>query len=331
LEALGHDVSVISFWDYLRWNPSLEFKIVSRTLWSLATVRFNRVIIESALSHRFDWIWVDRGIHLFPETTRVLRETGNFLVHHLTDDFLNPRHWMFYRYFKKSIPDYCAHLTSNCFNVRELKDYGAAEAIQTYLGFDHDFCRPEGGAPRTRQEFASDVVFVGFWRDHIDNHILPLINKGIAVKTWGTRWRKSPNRRLLEGSAAFRPATNEEYPHILASAKIALCFLAHENRNTSTGRSFEIPAVGTFMLGERTDEHAEFFKEGKEAEFFDSPEELVDKTLYYLAHDEDRNRIARAGHERAMTSGYSYYDRIRVDVQNVTPIYEAFRKTRANQ
>lgn len=80
-------------------------------------------------------------------------------------------------------------------------------------------------------------------------------------------------------------------------------------------RSFEIPACGTFMLAERTDEHLAVFREGEEAAFFSSPEELLDKARYYLAHDEIRRRIARAGHARVTTGGHTYRDRLREIIQ----------------
>jgi spore maturation protein CgeB len=59
------------------------------------------------------------------------------------------------------------------------------------------------------------------------------------------------------------------------------------------------------MLGERTRRHLEFFEEGKEAEFFGTNEELLKKVKYYLEEPEERERIARAGREKCVKSGYS--------------------------
>ena len=59
------------------------------------------------------------------------------------------------------------------------------------------------------------------------------------------------------------------------------------------------------MIAEGNDEHKALFEEDKEAVFFSSNEELLEKCRYYLGHNEERAAIAEAGHRRCEISGYS--------------------------
>jgi spore maturation protein CgeB len=54
-----------------------------------------------------------------------------------------------------------------------------------------------------------------------------------------------------------------------------------------------------------------YFEEDKEAVYFSSHEELVDKLRFYLAHENRRRKIAEAGFQRCIQSGARYVDRAR--------------------
>jgi len=106
------------------------------------------------------------------------------------------------------------------------------------------------------------------------------------------------------------PLWGEDYVSAICSFDINLCFLRKSNRDLQTTRTVEIPACGAFMIAERTDEHLEMFKEGKEAVFFSSNEELVGLVRYYLRNEEARLEIASAGRKRCLQSGYDYESRL---------------------
>ena len=102
----------------------------------------------------------------------------------------------------------------------------------------------------------------------------------------------------------------DEYVKALCGAKINLCLLSQWFGDIRTTRSVEVPACGQFLLAERTEAHRALFREGVEAEFYDTPEELRRKIDHYLTHEPERQAIARAGRQRCL-QGYGYPDRLR--------------------
>ena len=57
------------------------------------------------------------------------------------------------------------------------------------------------------------------------------------------------------------------------------------------------------------EELAEHFEPGVEAEYFTSEEELLEKTVYYLSHEEERHQIAQKGYARAKAN-HTYAHRV---------------------
>jgi len=153
------------------------------------------------------------------------------------------------------------------------------------------------------------VGFVGAWEKERCESILYLANNGIKVKVYGDgKWKDYKGVNNLEISPGL---FSEDYSKALQAFKISLCFLRKMNNDLQTSRTMEIPACGGFMLAERTTEHLELFEEGKEAEYFSSNEELLEKCQYYLINADKRRMIAKAGTNRCAISGYSNEESIR--------------------
>lgn len=97
---------------------------------------------------------------------------------------------------------------------------------------------------------------------------------------------------------------------IYAGTKINLNIALKGIEGGTTQRIMDIMGAGGFVLTNYCEETAELFEEGKEIVMFRTPEELIQKVDYYLEHEEEREQIARAGHERAMND-YTYEKKIK--------------------
>lgn len=75
-------------------------------------------------------------------------------------------------------------------------------------------------------------------------------------------------------------------------------------------RIMDVMGAGGFVLSSYCAETAEIFEEDKEIVMFKTPEELIEKTEFYLAHDKEREQIARAG-QRKVLSCYTYEKKIK--------------------
>ena len=93
---------------------------------------------------------------------------------------------------------------------------------------------------------------------------------------WASRNARRP---YIENAFQKRKLLNEELVSAVESAKGIINLLRQQNikEDSHNMRTFEVPGYGGLLITQRTTEQAEFFEEGKEIIFFDSPDELKDK------------------------------------------------------
>ncbi len=139
---------------------------------------------------------------------------------------------------------------------------------------------------------SSDILFIGR-AEHPMHTTDP--ERSVILK----RLSQMPRARLygglgygrIEGLDAFRAISN---------TKIALSINAdNTQRLYHSDRLINCLACGAFTLAKRVPDTDLLFEDGKHLRYFDTAEEFFDLADWYLAHDEERERIACAGMEHA--------------------------------
>jgi spore maturation protein CgeB len=169
-----------------------------------------------------------------------------------------------------------------------------------------------------RKVLGGPVGFIGHWEPVTERRLLHLLRNGIDLGIYGAGWQKAKAQREIERACHYRLVEGEEYARAIASFDVNLGIVSKWNRSHTASRTFQIPALGGFLLHERNELVTHYFKEGVEAEFFDSDDELLEKCRHYLAHPDERRRIAEAGRHRCVESSYFEPDRIRA----ILPVLE---------
>lgn len=289
-------------------EKSLPLRIWRRLAGPVDLTCANAGILAAVAKSSPDVLWIDKGLTIEVETLHAVRtkHPNCMIVGYSPDDMMNPGNQS--RRFIAGLSEYDIYFTTKSYGVVELEKLGARRAYFIENAYHPSTHRPVVPSERQRAEFGGVVGFMGQWESARSASICRLTEAGVPVRVWGVDWHKCRSRSgslRLEG----RPVWGDQYAMALCSFDINLCFLRKSNRDLQTTRTMEMPACGAFMLAERTDEHRALFEEGREAEFFSSDIELIDKCLYYIAHPAKRQAIALAGRQRCLLGGYSTSDR----------------------
>lgn len=284
--------------------------------------KHNDRIISLCKEHNYDYVFIVKGNHVKPSTLKKIKKINkNIKIISWTQDDMFAWHNRSI-YYSRSLKYYDLVVTQksyNC-NAEELPSLGAKKILfqnKSYLPKIH---KPYQSS--LKKEFKHNVLFIGsaeFERFEAMNY---LAKNGITIKIYGSGWDKSyfQNKAHKNLIFSFKNLINEEYAYAISCSKITLCFLRKKNRDLQTSRTIEIPACGGFMLAERTNEQMQLFKEGVEAEYFDTNNEMMEKIKFYLQNEDKRSEIANKGLLRCKLSDYSYQNRAKEIIENIEKI-----------
>jgi hypothetical protein len=307
-QALGHEAR---FFDQANWGAGWAatgraLRLARAAIRPATVPAINFALLSTVFAWKPDLVMVMKGWHLLPETIEAMRRVARFVVSYHTDDFENPLNTN--ERMLKSIPLWDVLFTPRTFVSDELRARGARHVEPLAFGYDPLLFSPAPHVTPPEPGLDESVVFVGTCALERITLFEPLSAK-LPLRVWGNGWQVVPASSPLRPTLRMKALLDDPVRAVLSQSAVSLALLRKGNRDRHTMRTFEIPACGGFMLAERTDEHLAYFEEGKEAAFFDSPEELLDQAQRYLRDAPLRRRIADFGHRRVTTSGHRYQDR----------------------
>ena len=240
----------------------------------------------------------------------IKNETKTTTINWFSDD-----HWKFDRFSK----DWCWNF-----------DYCATtdrEAIPKYhaIGYKNIILTQWAANPETYPKldlpFKYDVSFVG--QDYGDREeILDNIQaKGIKVARFGYGWKLSRFKKRWNKRFKRFPflcfdsgrISHETMINIFNQSKINLNFSASSIENMPDqikARNFEVPCCGGFLLTRKVPHLEDFYEIGKEIVCYDNARDMIEKINYYLAHEDQRSKIAESGYKRTIKD-HTYENRFR--------------------
>jgi spore maturation protein CgeB len=123
---------------------------------------------------------------------------------------------------------------------------------------------------------------------------LALLSNHFAVELYSNNRDDRLKNVKYRGYADY----NTQMPCIFASSRINLNISLKAIRTGIPLRVIEIMGCGGFALTNYQEEIAEYFSVGEECAVYENIEDLYAKAAYYLAHEDQRDAVARAGYER---------------------------------
>ena len=297
----------LSFWHRLQYR--FQFGPV--------VYNIKKKLIQKSENVQPDVVWF-YNVHLIGKRTikklrRLLPKTI-FVQYSNDDPFSEKGTFFLWRKFLLSIQLFHCHFAYRSSNIADFRAYGVENVhlLRSYFIPECDYPELSESIP---EHFKCDVVFAGHYEDDGRIEMLESIcQAGFDLNLYGGGWdralKKLKANSPLLNQYPVAPVTGADYRYAICGAKVAICFLSKLNNDSYTRRNFQIPAMGTAMLSEYTEDLATLYISDKEAMFFKDNDEMLRKLKVLMESVELRKSIAKAGYARVQNDGHDVVSRM---------------------
>jgi len=314
-QELGKTNEHTNFYLLMNADPQNEVKYIpfDRIL-EVGRRAYNQELLDYVKNEKPDLFWAFMYTdELEPGTLDEIKKLTTSVAWYSDD------HWRLDNYSKFYAPHFTKVITTWSKAPERYAKYAIRSVIRSQWGFN-------SGVYRSVVVSGQDinVSFVGMKTPHREKIINDLRAAGINVFVRGYKWPdgRASFDEMLQIFSRSKINLNLNPPMSAISAKsVAQIFFRrrrkfivpdfwHAYRNLRSyfqkktpqvkARPFEITGSGGFCITGAADDMENYFTPGKEIVIYEGTADLIEKIRYYLEHDEERKKIAKAGYERAL-------------------------------
>ena len=230
---------------------------------------------------KFDlYVWFDHGEDAFPDYTN--------------DPIVCPKpsvYWVSDLHWSDQSRDYRINKAKE-FDLVACHHQEHVQVMKDALGHDRVFWLPFAvepkAYPRVHAVKKYDWGFVGH------------LNTERRINLLDTMYKEIPNgwivwKKFFEDAAA-----------VYHDSKISIHYSVAGDQSM---RNFEVMGSGGFLLTDRNKGMETLFQDGVHCVMYDSIPDAIEKAKYYIAHDEERDKIAEAGYQEVIAK-HTYKHRV---------------------
>jgi spore maturation protein CgeB len=269
----------------------------------------SQVLLESVNERPIDILICLALAPISPRVLMELRKRGVITVLWFVEDYTRFTYW-------KEMAQYYDFVFTiqrgQC--LEAIRGAGAGAVHYLPVACDPGIHAPMALSAEERQRWGSPVSFMGAGYHNRQQLFASLAE--YPLKIWGTEWPECRpfDRMVQEGGRRLTPS---EYVKVFNASDINInLHSSHERDGVDpfgdflNPRTFELAASGAFQLVDQRSLLPEAFDVGSEIVTFSNVRELKEQIEYYLAHPEERGRIAQAGRARALKD-HTYHARLK--------------------
>lgn len=272
LAALGHQVELFDSFDRQQYSDFADL---------------NLRLIEHIRAFQPDVIFcVLMSYEVWLETLDLIRSRSPAAVVNWGTD----NSWKFSQFSRYLAGHVDLHVTTHAASMSEAEKFG----INNIMVSQWAAASSRLAEPLPSRACDYDVSFVGAAYGNRRARVKAMARRGIDVTCFGHGWERGPvgSKDIDQVYRSSRVSLN------FADSGLQMLGISLARSRQVKARTFEVPGAGGFLLTEESQSLAQYFSIGTEMITYHDDDEIVEKIRYFLNHPDERDVIARAGHQR---------------------------------